>query len=48
MVIQKLLALATFFSTFCAIVKALPQLDKSMQYYVLGVFLLITMYVLCH
>lgn len=47
MVIQKLFALATFFGTFCTIVKALPQLDKPMQYCVLGVVLIITMYVLC-
>lgn len=47
MVIPKLFALATFFGTFCTIVKALPQLDKPMQYCVLGVVLIITMYVLC-
>lgn len=47
MVVHKLLALATFFGTFCTIVKALPQLDKPMQYCVLGVIFIITMYVLC-
>lgn len=47
MVAQKLLALTAFFGAFCTIVKALPQLDKPMQYCVLGMMFIITMYALC-